>query len=152
LFFLLDVSPLLARRKSDLFMAEEVETRRLSNGSRRKSTPRLPSWKASDYQPLNKRPASAEQQGAIAYPSLTALCPKFLQDETHPRGIWRRTLLADYFTRLRLGNTCSTSMTRRRKEKSGPSKEPLALSAYDLCKVYLSRGGSDARNGGKSIW
>ena len=69
------------------------------------------------------------------------------QDDDNPRGLWRRTTLAEYRkAEAGLGDACSTSTRSarpRRRTGSGSGAQCLGPE-YRRCLVSLSRGGADA--------
>ena len=150
LFFLLHVSPLLGQEESDPFLwLEEVEDQKALEWVKAKSGATVAELeKHPDYQPLNQKILQVlNSKERIAYPSLIGdYAYNFWQDETHPRGIWRRTLLADYFSATPDWETVLDidELSRREGEKWAFKGATLLYPAYDLCMVYLSRGGSDA--------
>ncbi|NLP10253.1 S9 family peptidase [bacterium] len=101
-----------------------------------------------DYIPLyNRILAVLNSKERIAFPSLVGeYAYNFWQDEKNPRGLWRRTLLADYFNPAPVWETVLDldELSRREGEPWAFKGASYLYPAFDLCLVRLSRGGSDA--------
>lgn len=106
---------------------------------------------------LQKHPGYAALEGKIlsvlnsreriAYPSLVGeYVYNFWQDEKNPRGLWRRTLLADYFNPAPAWEIVLDldALSAAEGEKWAFQGASYLYPAYDLAMVRLSRGGSDA--------
>ena len=70
----------------------------------------------------------------------------FWQDAKNPKGLWRRTTIADYADPVAaLGNAAGRRRAgRRRKRRIGCSRAPNARPSETRCLIRLSRGGGDA--------
>ena len=69
----------------------------------------------------------------------------FWQDAAHPKGIWRRTTIADYANPAPNGKSCSTSISSPRDEhENWVWKGADCAPSLKHCLVNLSRGGGDA--------
>ncbi|MBE0644106.1 MAG: S9 family peptidase [Bacteroidetes bacterium] len=83
----------------------------------------------------------------IAYPRIKGTYVyNFWQDETHPRGIWRRTLLKDYVAGTPSWETMLDldALSIEEGEKWAFKGAEFLYPDYDVCLLHLSRGGSDA--------
>ncbi len=83
----------------------------------------------------------------IAYPSVRgAWIYNFWQDETHVRGIWRRTFLSQYLTEDPVGDTViDVDALAEAEGENWVWKGAGGLApSYDRFLVSLSRGGGDA--------
>ena len=101
-----------------------------------------------DYAPLYKRIlAVLNSKERIAMPSLIGeYAYNLWQDEKNPRGLWRRTLLADYFNPAPEWETVLDldDLSHKEGEQWAFKGASYLYPAFDLCLVHLSRGGSDA--------
>ncbi|MBN1541792.1 S9 family peptidase [candidate division KSB1 bacterium] len=101
-----------------------------------------------DYSSLNQKILKVlNSRERIAYPTLVGdTVYNFWQDADHPRGIWRRTPLADYFNpNPKWETVLDIDQLSRQEEENWAFKGAVFLwPSYDLCLVNLSRGGSDA--------
>ncbi len=106
---------------------------------------------------LQKHPGYAALEGKIlsvlnsreriAFPSLVGeYVYNFWQDGKNPRGLWRRTLLADYFNSAPAWETVLDldALSTAEGEKWAFHGANYLYPAYDRCMISLSRGGSDA--------
>ena len=83
----------------------------------------------------------------IAYPSIKGkYIYNFWKDGMHKRGIWRRTLIAEYFKNSPNWETVIDFdvLSKDEHEKWAYKGATFLYPENDLCMVSLSRGGSDA--------
>ena len=144
------VPALLAQEAADPFIwLEEVEGQRALEWVKAKNTATVAELeKEPQYHALySKILAVLNSNERIAFPSLIGeYVYNFWQDEKNPRGLWRRTLLADYFKPAPEWETVLDldALSQKEGEQWAFKGATWLYPGYDLCMVSLSRGGSDA--------
>ncbi len=148
--FLCCTAVTIAQEEADPFLwLEEVEGERALEWVKAKNAATVAELqKHPDYQSLNSKILTVlNSRERIAFPSLVGeYAYNFWQDEKHPRGLWRRTLLADYFNPDPQWETVLDldDLSAKEGEKWAFGGASYLYPSYDLCLVRLSRGGSDA--------
>ncbi|HPN35872.1 MAG TPA: prolyl oligopeptidase family serine peptidase [bacterium] len=143
-------STLIGQQEDDPFLwLEEVEGERALEWVKAKNATTVAELQQHpDYAPLYKRIlAVLNSQERIAFPSLVGeYIYNFWQDEKNLRGLWRRTLLADYFNPAPEWETVLDldDLSQKEGEQWAFKGADYLYPTFDLCLLHLSRGGSDA--------
>ncbi len=101
-----------------------------------------------DFKPIKKDILNIlDANDRIAYPSIVRqYIYNFWQDDQHPRGVWRRTSLKEYFRNSPRWETVLDidSLSEAENEKWAYKGASFLYPDYKRCLIHLSRGGSDA--------
>jgi prolyl oligopeptidase len=143
-------SVLFSQEEADPFLwLEEVEGEKALEWVKAKNAATVAELqKHSEYPAMQKKILELlNSKDRIAYPSLAGdYAYNFWQDDKNPRGLWRRTLLADYFSPDPDWETVLDldALSRKEGENWAFKGATFLYPGNDLCLVHLSRGGSDA--------
>ena len=142
-------SALFSQEKDPYLWLEEVDGQKALEWVKAKNASTVAELqKHPEFQTLNRKILDVlNSRERIAYPSLVGdYVYNFWQDDRNQRGLWRRTLVADYFNANPDWETVLDldALSQKEGEKWAFKGASYLCPAYDLCTVYLSRGGSDA--------
>ena len=143
-------APLMAQQEDPFLWLEEVEGTRAMEWVEAKNAATVAELTGTPYyQPLYQRTLEIlNSRDRIAFPSMMGdHLYNFWQDEANPRGVWRRTTWDSYLGGEPQWQTIIDVDALAKAEEvpwawgGANCLEP----AYTRCLVFLSRGGSDAR-------